>query len=94
MDNDCLEVKDIGNKTVLHTFEQADREGTSDVGIHGASDCIGKCSKTKHILHGTDFLAEEHAINLGICGDNIVLHISREGSVCLVMAHVSFVGSG
>ncbi len=93
-DNDCIEVIDIGYKNVLHTFEQADRESTGDVGLHGASDCIGKHGKTKHILHGTDFLDGEHVINLNMCGNNIVLHIARGGSVGSVTAHVTFVGSG
>jgi hypothetical protein len=92
-DNDCVEVIDIGSKNLLCTFERAGREGTGDVAIHSASDCIGKHGKAKHILHGTDFLAGKHAINLGTCGNNIILHIARGGSVSLMTVHVSFVGS-
>ncbi len=78
----------------MHTFERADREGAGDVGIHGASDGIGKHSKTEHILHSTDFLGGKHAINLGTCGNNVRLHIAHGGCVGLVPAHVSLVGSG
>jgi hypothetical protein len=57
-------------------------------------DCIRKHGKIKHILHGIDFVAGKYAINLGTCGKSIVLYIARGGFVGLVMAHVSFVGSG
>ncbi len=33
-------------------------------------------------------------INLGMCGNKIVLHIARGGIVGSVLVHVSFVGSG
>ena len=52
MNNDCIEIIDIRNKNVLHSFERANREGTGDVGVHCASDGIGKCGETKYILHG------------------------------------------
>ncbi len=51
--NDGVEFIDIRNKYVLHTFEQLNQEGTSDVCVHCACDGIGKCGKTKYILHGT-----------------------------------------
>ncbi len=35
----------------------------------------------------------EHAINLGMRGDNVGLHIAHGGCVGLVLAHVSLVGS-
>ena len=81
MDNHCIEVIDIGHKNVRHTFEQADREGTGDVCMYGASDCIGKRGKAKYIFHGTYVLAGKHAINLGMCGNNIVLQIACGGSL-------------
>ncbi len=93
-DDDCIEIVNISNKHVLHIFERADRGGPSDVSIHGASYGIGKCSKTEHILHGTDFFWGEHAINLGMCGKNSGLHIAQGGCVGLVLTHVSLVGSG
>ncbi len=43
LDDDCIKVVDVGNKHVLHTFEEADREGAGDVGIHGAHYGIGEC---------------------------------------------------
>ena len=54
-DDDCLKIIDVSNKQVLHTFEEADREGPRDVGIHVASYGIRKHGKAEHILHGTDF---------------------------------------
>jgi hypothetical protein len=93
-DDDCIKIKDVSNKHVLHTFEGADREGTSDVGIHGASCGIGKCGKAENILHGTDFLQGEHGINLGTCGNNVVLHVAHGGCVGLVLADVALTGSG
>ena len=95
MYNDCIEVIDICNKYVLHTFEQADREGAGDVSVHYSSDSIGKCGKTKYILHSTYFLLGEHVINFGMHGNNGVLHILCGGSVGSVAAHVTLVdGSG
>ncbi len=90
---DCIKIVDVCNKHVLHTFEGADREGTGDVGIHGASYGISKCGKTEHILHGTDFLRGEHAVNLGTCRDNVGLHIARGGCIGSVLVHVALVGS-
>jgi hypothetical protein len=83
-DNDCIKIVDVSKKHVLHTFEGADRESTSDVGIHGASYGIGKRGKAEHILHGTDFLGGEHAVNLGTCSNNVGLHFARGGCVGLV----------
>jgi hypothetical protein len=74
-DNDCIKIVDVGNKHIFHNFERADREGTSDVGIHGAHYGIGKHSKAEHILHSTDFLRGKHAINLGMCGNNAGLRV-------------------
>ncbi len=93
-DDDCIKVVDVGNKHILHTFEGADREGAGDVGIHGARSGIGKHSKSEHILHSTYFLRGEHVINLGMCGNNIRLHIARGGCIGLVLVHVSLVSSG
>ncbi len=64
-DDDCIKVVDVGNKHILITLEGADREGAGDVGIHGACYGIGERGKAEHILHRTDFLRGEHAINLG-----------------------------
>ncbi len=91
--NDCIKDVDVGNKHVLHTFDGADRQGTSDVGIHGACYGIGKRGKAEHILHSTDFLRGKHTINLGTSGNNIGLHIVRGGCIGLVLAHVSLVSS-
>jgi hypothetical protein len=92
-DNDCIKIVDVSNKHVLHTFEEADRDGASDVAIHGASYGIGMHGKAEHILHSTDFLGGEHAINLGTRGNIVGLHIAHVGSVGLVSVHVSLVGS-
>ncbi len=93
-DNYCIKVIDVGNKHVLHTFEGApDREGAGDVGIHGASYGIGKHGKTEHILHSTDFLRGEHAINLGTRGNNVELHSACGACIGLVLVHVSLVSS-
>ncbi len=92
-DNDCIKVVDVCNKHVLHTFEGADQEGAGDVGIHGARHGIGKHGKAEHILHSTYFLRGKHAINFGMCGDNIRLHIVHEGCIGLVLLHVSLVSS-
>ncbi len=56
LDDDCIKIVDVGNKHVLHIFDGADREGTGDAGIHGASYGIGKHGKAEHNLHSTDFL--------------------------------------
>ncbi len=77
----------------MHTFEGADREGAGDVGIHGTSYGISKHGKTEHILHSTDFLRGEHAINLGTRGDNVGLNIARGGCIGLLLVHVSLVSS-
>ncbi len=92
-DNNCIKVIDVGNKHILHTFEKADRQGTSDVGIDGARYAIGKSNKAERILHSIDFLRGKHAINLGTCGNNIGLHIARGGCIGLVLLHVSLVSS-
>ncbi len=92
-DDDCIKVKDVGNKQVLHTFERADREGAGDVGIHVACYGIGKRGKAEHILHSTDFLRGKHTINLGTCNNNVRLHVTRGGGIGLVSSHVSLVGS-
>jgi hypothetical protein len=89
LDDDCIEIVYVGNKHILHTFERADREGTGNVGIHGASYGIGKRGKTEHILHSTDFLRGKHLINLGMHGNNVGLHIAHRGCVGLVPVHVS-----
>jgi hypothetical protein len=93
-DDDCIKVLDVGNKHVLHTFEGAGWEGAGDVGIHGARYGIGEHGKAEHILHSTDFLRRNHAINLGTCGDNVGLHVKRGGCIGMVLLHVSRVGSG
>jgi hypothetical protein len=94
-DDDCIKVVDVGNRHVLHSFEGADREGAGDVSIHdGALYGICKCGKAEHILHYTDFLRGEYAINLRMCGNNIRLHIARGGCIGLVSVHVSLVSSG
>jgi hypothetical protein len=93
-DNDCSKVVVVGNEHKLHTFEGAVREGADDVGIHGARYGIGKCGKAEHILHSTYFLRGEHAINLGMSGNNVGLHIACRGCIGLVLAHVSLVSSG
>jgi hypothetical protein len=85
-DNDCIKIIDVGNKHVLHNFEGADREGAGDVGIHGASYGIGTRGKREHILHSTDPLRGKHAINLGMRGNNVGLHIARGGCIGLVLA--------
>ena len=36
----------------------------------------------------------EHAVNLGSCSDNVVMHISCGGGVGSVSAHVTLVGGG
>ncbi len=94
LDDDCINVVDVGNKNILHTFEGADREGASDVGIHGAHYGTGKRDKAEHILHSTDFLSGKYAINLGTCGNNVELHVKCGGCIGLVSSHVSLVGSG
>ncbi len=93
-ENDCIKVIDVGNKHVLHTFEGADQEGAGDVGIHGACYGIDKHSKAENILHSTDFLMGKHAINLGMCINNVELHVVPGGSIGLMLLHVSLVGSG
>ncbi len=93
-DNNCIKVIDVGNKHILHTFEGADREGTGDVGIHGAHYGISKRGKAEHILYSTGFLRGKHAINLGMCGNNVGLHAACGGCIGLVASHVSLVGSG
>jgi hypothetical protein len=95
-DDDCIKAVDVGNKHILHTFEGTDREGAGDVSIHGACYGIGECNKAKaeHLLHSTDFLKEEHAINLGMCGNNVGLHVTCGGCIGLVALHVPLVGSG
>ncbi len=93
-DNDCIKVVDEDNKRVLHTFEGADREGAGDVGIHGACYGIGKRGKAEHILHSTDFLRGKHVINLGMCGDNVGMHVTHGGCIGSVSSYVSLVGSG
>ncbi len=92
-DDDCMKVIDVSNKYVLHTFEGVDREGAGDVGIHGACYGISKHREAEHILHSTDFLRGKHAINLGMCGNNVGLHIAHGGCIGLVSAHVSLVSS-
>jgi hypothetical protein len=91
-DNNCIKLVDVGNKHILHTFEGADWEGTGDVGIHGACYGIGKHGKAEHIFHSTDFLRGKHAINLGMCSNNVRLHIAHGGCIGLVLLHVSLVG--
>ena len=71
-----------------------DREGTGDVSAHISRDSIGKCVKTKNILHSTCFFLGEHVINFVMRGDNGVLYILCEGSVGSVTAHVTLVGGG
>ncbi len=65
----------------MHTFEGADQEGAGDVGIHGAHYSIGKHGKA------------EHVINLGMCGNNVRLHVTCGGCIGLVLSHVSHVNS-
>ena len=62
-------------------FKRANRECTSDVGVHCACDGVGQCSKTKYILCGTNFVLEEHVINLSTCCDNVMLSILCGGGV-------------
>jgi hypothetical protein len=50
-DDDWIKAKSVGKKHILHSFEGADREGTGDVGIHGAHYGISECGKSEHILH-------------------------------------------
>ncbi len=81
MHNDCVEIIDIRNENILHTFERANRECTGDVSVHCASDGVGQCGEAKYILHGANFVLGEHVINLGTCCGNFVLNISCGGSV-------------
>ncbi len=92
LDDDCIKVVDVGNKYVLHTFDEADQEGTGDVGIHGARYGIGEHGKAVHILHSTDLLRGKHAINLDHCGNNDGLHVKHGGCIGSVLLHVSLVG--
>ncbi len=71
-----------------------DREGAGDVCIHGVRYGIGKHGKAEHILHSTDFLRGKHAINLGMCSDNVGLYAMCGGCIGLVALHVPLVGSG
>jgi hypothetical protein len=93
-DDDCIKIIDVGKKHTLHTFEGADREGNGDFGLRGANYGMGKHSKAERILHSTDFLRGEHAINLGTCSNNVGLHIACGGCIGLVLAHVSLVSRG
>ncbi len=83
-DDDYIKVVDVDNKHVLHSFEGADREGASDVGVQGTRYGIGEQGKAEHILHSTDFLRGKHAINLGMSGNNVDLHVACGGCIGLV----------
>ncbi len=93
-DDDCIKFVDVCNKHILHTFKGAEREGTGDVSIHGAQYGINKHREAEHILHSTDFLMEEHGINLGTCGKSVGLHIACGGCIGSVLVHVLLVSSG
>ena len=54
--NDCIEIIDICNKHILHTFEQANKECTGDVSVHCASDGVGQCGKAKQKFAWCKFL--------------------------------------
>ncbi len=43
--NDGIEIIDIRNKDVLHTFEQSNQEGTSDVCVHCAMMALSSAAK-------------------------------------------------
>jgi hypothetical protein len=78
---DCIEIIDICNKNILHTFELANRECTGDVGVLCASDGVGQCGKAKYILHGAHFVLGEYVIDFSTCSYNDVVIVSCGGSV-------------
>jgi hypothetical protein len=39
--DDCIEIINICNEDILHTFERANRECTGDVSVHCSSDVVG-----------------------------------------------------
>jgi hypothetical protein len=81
---------------MLHSFEQADREGASDIGIHGPSDDIGNRSKlnasyiTQISCWGNMQSTLASAATMLSCTFCMEAH---GGCVGLVLTHVSLVSS-
>jgi hypothetical protein len=54
----------------LHIFEGSNWEGAGQIGVHHPGVGVGKCGKTKNILHRACILRGEHTVNLVSGGDD------------------------